>query len=445
MFIPLIPKDPTESDLTCRDGEIDFKLTLRDGAFTLARQATLAYTPSLSLTPEGTFPTANIRIALQEGDAEKASFLLNGEITRVDPATAERITQAITEKAAQLLKDLTIDFRRQGLFLLPFRVYTLTVLPDGTATYPSPQAIALPTDFPPHPEITASHIAADCLTLALRFPVRPHRLTVTPSGDFPPDHSLQTFISYPLYIPDPKEISGSIGSVRSATGGNVTGIRFAFLSKSAIKASVAAPEKYHEMVGNEKTGYRISSKMAPQPDYSSYVDLYGYVPPFPAESLSINGTDADEDDPLDWIADWVKSGEGYLPASLPYLYRNPDSSEPSIDETIFPDGIAKETILALMETNGMAFFLLTRPMALTKDSRSRRNAAPTSIHTMRIHGLTGNPCLAILYGSDDCSNWEGIRIFDPHSQHLMLCPPRLWWRIALLYRDEGGSKAIFLE
>ena len=172
--------------------------------------------------------------------------------------------------------------------------------------------------------------------------------------------SLRTFISYPLFIPDPKEIRGSIGSVRSATGGNATGIRFAFLSASAIKASVAAPEKYYELVGNERTGYRMSSKTAPSPDYSSYAEAAGYVAPFPKESMLALGDGVDPaTDPMDWIADWQNVGNGYLPTSLPHKYWNADTSE----EAPWPEGIDRDEILATAESFGMPYVLLTRPMA----------------------------------------------------------------------------------
>lgn len=433
MLIPLIPKDPDANDFTCRDGEIDLILTLRDSDFVSTSRISTAHRPILSLIPEGTFPTANIRIPLQEGDAENAALLLNGEISRVEPSSAERLTQAITEKAALLLKDLTIDYRRQGLFLLPLRAYTLTVLPDGTMTYPSPQAIVIPTDFPPHPEITASHVATDCLSLSLRFPVRPHRLTGLLPDDFPPDRSLRIFISYPLYIPEPKEIHGSIGSVRSAAGGNATGIRFGFLSMSSIKASVAAPEKYYEMVGNPRTGYRISSKSAPGPDYSTYAEESGYVMPFPRQEVIASGfAVAADTDPLDWIADWVKKGEGYLPASLPNRYWHQGNNTSFESGVKFPHGIDKEAIISLMETQGMACLLMTRPMTFSSDSRSRRNTTPNAIRTIAIHGLEDISCIAILFGSSDCRHWEAMRIFDPHVGHLILSPPRVWWRLAVM-------------
>lgn len=440
MLIPLIPKDPERNDFTCRDGEIDFIIVMGGGRFDHHTEGLIehdttnpdcAYSTAVKMTALYEMPTANIRIPLQNGDKPKAELMLSGEISRVDPATAERLTQLMVEKAAETLLDLSTYFRRQGLFILPFRVYTMQQTPDGTLSYPSPQAVALPTDFPPHPEITAVSVTDDALTLALRFPVKPHRLTV--SGDaIPEGYSLRTFISYPLYIPDPKEMRGSIGSVRSATGGNSTGIRFVFLSKSAIKASVAAPEKYHELVGNERTGYRLSSKAVPAPDYSSHASMFGYVPPFPCESLLALGEDVDPGtDPMDWIADWIQHGEGYLPASLPYKYRNNDSSDQSY--VGWPEGIDKEEVLALADSPEISGILLTRPMTFADDSAGRRHAEPRSIRTIRVLGLdASSPALAILYGSDDCVRWEALRRFDPRVRTSVLTPPRLFWRLLLI-------------
>lgn len=388
-------------------------------------------TPSLTLTPEATYPTANIRIPLLEGDAEKARLILSGEISRVDPASVERITTAILEKSADTLLSLSTDFRRQGLFILPFRVFTQTISPDGKTAYPSPQAIALPVDFPPHPEITASSIASDCLTLALRFPVQPHRLSV--SGDIPEGFSIRTFISYPLYIPDPKEIKGSIGSVRSAVGGNATGIRFAFLSTSAIKSSVAAPEKYYELVGNQRTGYRISSKAAATPDYSVYFSNFGFTPEFSKNSLLVSGDGISRDiDPLDWIADWKKSGDGYLPTNLPHIYTNRTADGDDSDGIVFPEGIDRNDILSIAENFGLTFILLTRPIAYTSNQTSRHTISPVAIRSMRIQGLPDASCHAILYGSDDCRHWQPLRSFNPHTRHIIFSPPRLWHRLLII-------------
>lgn len=428
MIIPLIEKDPKANDFTCRDGEIELLIDTRGRARSVPATLTDTIGLTWSLTPEFTFPTANIRIPLESGDKEKANMLLAGEISRVDPATAERLTQSIVQKAAECLLDLSTDYRRQGLFLLPFRCYAMTMLPDGTLSYPSAQAIVLPTDFPPHPEITAASATDNALTLSIRFPVKPHRLIVSPSTNLPSGYRLRTFISYPLYIPDPKEIRGSIGSVKSAAGGNAVGIRFAFLSKSAIKASVAAPEKYYEMVGNELTGYRLSSKATSPPDYSCHADAYGYVPAFPRESLIALGNDVDvETDPLDWIADWLKAGEGFLPASLPYKYWYEEENVEA-----WPDGVDKEGIMEWADTLGMEYVLLTRPMALASDSRSRRNAEPRAIRSIRVHGIGDEEAMAILFGSDDCLHWEPLRRFDPRESALVLSPRRPWWRVMIM-------------
>lgn len=448
MLIPLIPKDPDKNDFTCRDGEIDFVIKLKTSGSEDPDTPQSDDMPSSvipSLTMEYSPMETTIRIPLQSGDKPKAELLLNGEITRVDPATAERLTQAMVQKAAECLLDLTTDLRRQGLFILPFRFYTMQMTPDGTLSYPSPQGVALPSDFPPHPEITAASVTDDCLTLAIRFPVSPHRLTISAPDNLPEGHSLRTFISYPLYIPDPKEMRGSIGSVRSASGGNATGIRFAFLSKSAIKGSVAAPEKYYELVGNERTGYRISSKAAPAPAYSCYATIYGYTPPFPREALLVLGTDMDEDtDPLDWIADWEAAGNGYLPLSLPYKYRNPGNGDVSAGVT-WPEGIDAEFVMQTAAELGASYVLLTRPMTLASGERSRRYAVPVAIRRIRIPGIpSAGAALAALYGSDDCVRWRQLRRFDPRRTSLVLAPPRSFWRL-LLWGSALGFNSIFLD
>ncbi len=414
MIIPIIAKDTSASDFTCRDGEIDFQVSgVRDQVsggdvnLTNCQDDKLS---KISLSPEGTFPTANIRVAVKAGE---------------DP------TQAIIQAAAQTLLDLSTDYRRRGLFLLPVRVYTMVQTPDGSLSFPSPQAIALPSDFPPHPEITASSTVGDTTTLALRFPVRPHRLVISPDTSLPDTCHLRTFISYPLYIPDPKEIRGSLGSVRSAVGGNVEGIRFTFLSTSAIKASVASPEKYYELVGNARTGYRMASKATSLPDYSCYAKAYGSVQPFPREALLALGADVEADtDPMDWIADWQEVGEGYLPTTLPYVFRNGDAAD---HEAAWPEGIAKDEVMGMADELGMPNILLTRPMAFAPDARSRRNAEPRAIQIMQVQGLGSEPAIAILYGSTDCCHWTPLRRFDPRRPALLLTPPRPWWRLLLLH------------
>ncbi len=446
MLIPLLPKDPTRNNFTCRDGEIEFDISITSIADAPAGLQSLSTAEAgLSLTPTGNYPTANIRIPPQTGDKPKAELLLSGEITRVDPATAERLTQAIVQRAAETMLDLSTDLRRQGLFILPFRAYTMTMREDGTMSMPTAQAIALPTDFPPHPEITAAGVTEDAMTLSIRFPVRPHRLTLNPSPGIPAANSLRIFISYRLYIPDPNEMRGSIGSVRSVKGGTNTGIRFAFLSSSAIKASVAAPEKYYELVGNERTGYRLSSKAATLPDYSCYAPIYGYTPPFPRESLIAPGADVGpETGPLDWIANWCKAGEGYLPASLPYKYWVSGSDGASA--AVWPEGIDEETAKGEAATLATANILLTRPMAFSSDSQSRRNATPRAIRTIRVLGLpAATAAHAILYGSDDCIRWTPLRRFDPRYESHILTPPRLFHRLLLYYNNAPHPQSLSLS
>ncbi|MDE5814104.1 MAG: hypothetical protein K2H72_07450 [Muribaculaceae bacterium] len=456
MLIPLIPRNPDLNDFTCRDGEIEFFIyvegTLPDRhaqatadteTATNIKAAGLSWNPSL--TVDNTLLEQTIRIPLLSGEKEKAALMLSGEISRVDPATSDRLTQALVQKAAECLLDTSTRLRRQGLFILPFRFFTMVQMPDGSLSYPSPQAVALPSGHPPHPEITAASTTDDALTVAIRFPVYPHRLAVTPPSVLPEGASLRTFISYPLYIPDPKEMRGSIGSVRSASGDQAVGIRFAFLSTAAIKASVAAPEKYYELVGNQRTGYRLSSKATATPDYSCYADAYGYVAPFPSTSMLALGQGVDTDtDPLDWIADWRQARdpldtakEGYLPAALPYNYCIPgwmDPTDPSAPgDSLWPDGIDKDIILAMAAETGASYVLLTRPMTLATDAVSRRHAKPTAIRTLHVHGLNPEaPALALLYGSDDCVRWTPLRRFDPRVRHCVLTPPRLFWRLLIM-------------
>ena len=443
MLIPLIEKNPDANDFTCRDGEIDMESSLSRLRLSTPDQSGRRLESLLSMEPTGTYPTATLRIPLLAGEKEKANLMLSGESSRVDPATADRITQAILQKAAEFLLDLSTDLRRQGQFILPFRCYTITMTSDGTLSYPTPQAIALPTDFPPHPEITAASATDDALTIAIRFPVPPHRLILSSSESMSMGDSLRIFISYPLYIPDPKEIRGSIGSVKSAVGGNAIGIRFSFLSTSSIKASVAAPEKYYEFVGNKRTGYRMSSKAAAAPDYSCYAAIYGSVTPFSRESLLVLGSDVSADtDPMDWIADWTEAENGYLPSNLPYKYRNPDSASESFT---FPEGIDTDYISETAISFEMPYILLTRPMALAADSRSRRNAEPRAIRSIQVLGLSDSPALGVLYGSNDCRHWEALRSFDPHIKSHVLSPPRTWWRFLLFSAQHEKSLALHLH
>ena len=443
MLIPLIDKDPDADNFTCRDGEIEFSTCLNtDSGLPSSPADTAGYSIRLSLTPEATFPTFNIRVALRSGEAEKANLMLSGEISRVDAETADRITQAIVEKAAEEFRLSVIDFRRAGLFLLPFRVFTRTVGSNGKTGVPSPQAIMLPAEYPPHPEITAASTANDTLTLSLRIPVRPQRLAVASlDPDFSAD-DIETFVSYPLYVPSASEIRGSIGSVRSATGGNATGIRFSFLSVSAIKASVAAPEKYYQMIGNPRTGYRFASKATALPDYSvyagsDYAGSDGTVSPFPEDSLIQAGSGVD---PLDWIADWRKKGEGYLPVSLPGAYSG--SSDGSL---AWPDGIDGTYICSITENLDNNHIILTRPMALADSSVSRRKATRKGIVRMKIHGLPDSPCTAMLYGSDDGRHWQPLRVWDPHSGCYLASPRRVWHRLLLLSAQTPGAMCLEIE
>lgn len=444
MLIPIIKKNLEADDFSCLDGEIDFLCQIKEGDFhpysseelTNSKEGAPPSPARLQLTPEGTYPTCNLRIPLEPGDAEKAVLLLNGEISRVAPADAERITALILQRSAAELLAISTDLRRQGLFILPFRAFTMTMTADGSLSFPTPRAVALPTDYPPHPEITASAVTSDALTLSLRFPVRPHRLSAVLPDGTPASRYVRTYISYPLYIPDPKEMKGTIGSVRSIDGSNATGIRFAFLSLSAIKASVAAPEKYYEIAGNRNTGYRISSKAAAEPDYSVYAGAYGCTPPFTKGAMIAAGAGVDPDtDPLDWIADWDKSTDGYLPVSLPDIYRQTADGSSEEEPFSFPEGIDKEMLLQLADRLQMNSMLITRPMTLAKESRSRRNAKPVAVNRLHVEGLSNDDCMAILYGSPDCRRWHQLRLFNPHAQALLASPPRLWHRLLLMSRS----------
>lgn len=436
MFIPLIKKDPEANDFTCRDGEIEFMTNVApdngpDGDDSgssgddAAGIAADGHAVRFSLTPQGDYPTANIRVPLLSGEKEKAALMLQGQAARVDAATADRITQAIVSKAAQAFYDVAVDRRRLGLYMLPFRVYTLTERRDGTRGLPSAQAVMLPAEYPPHPEITAGSVTDDTLTLSLRFTVAPHRLTAMPPENFPSDCRLLTFVSYPLYIPSAAEITGTLGSVRSATGGTAHGIRFRFLSESSLKHSVAAPEKYYQVTGNDRTGYRMASKAAPAPDYSEYVGLYGYVPPFSPAVLQRAGGDAD---PFDWIADWERSGGGALPCSLPHVCRSVQDAA-----VVTPEGVDSELVDTLAAATGMRNVLLTRPMTFADAVSDRRKATPRGVRTLRIHGLdSAASCTAVLLGSRDGTVYEPLRRWNPHETHTLLTPPRLLHRLLLL-------------
>lgn len=449
MIIPLIPKDPDADDFTCRDGEIEFITIagesgadpgLPDGDTpddAPVPAASTGYGIRFALTPAGDFPTFNIRIPLREGEEEKAALMMNGEISRVDAATAERITGEITRKAAAEFSRLVIDCRRMGLYLLPFRVYGMIRLADGSLAYPSAQAVMLPAEYPPHPEITASGISADTLTLSLRVTAKPHRLSVTPPAALEAGCRVATFVSYPLYIPKEDEITGSLGSVRSAGEGNALGIRFSFLTTSSLKYSVAAPEKYYQLIGNANTGYRCASKAADAPDYTCYAKTFGFVPSFPAASLLPEGSEAD---PLGWIADWESAGEGYLPVSLPSKYRGEGGGEG--DDATLPGGVAAEYIDALAEATGFRHVVLTRPMTFAEAERSRRKAKPRGVAAMRILGLSEAGCLAVLLGSNDGTTYLPLRQWNPHATTLLLSPPRLFHRLLLLCAEHRTPIAL---
>lgn len=444
MIIPLIPKDPAASDFNCRDGEIEFQTGVAttspanpggaSGWDTEMLSDYTGYGIRFRLDPVGDYPTANIRIPLQSGDTDKVALMLQGQISRVDADTADRITDLIVRKAAEVFSQLVIDNRRMGLQMLPYRVFALVRNPDGSLDYPSAQAVMLPSEYPPHPEITAHAIADNTLNLSLRFPVKTHRMQVTVPSGLDARYGLHVYVSYPLYIPDKNEVTGSLGSVRSATGGNSTGIRFSFLSTSRMKYSVAAPEKYYLLTGNEKTGYRISSSAADLPDYTEYATSFGYVPPFPADSLRPLGSDID---PMEWIADWEEGEGGYMPVSVPYIYRiigNPSE--------VIPGGVDSELINSLVESTGCSNILLTRPMTFAKAEKSRRHAEGRGVERMRIHGLPNAECRAVLFGSNDGVDYRPLRTFNPHTTTRLLTPPRLWHRLLLLSESAFSQMAL---
>jgi len=418
MFIPIISKDIEANDFTCRYGEIEYGHSIR-----------------FSLSPEGDFPTAIIRIPLQDGDEEKAALMMHGQISRVDAETVDRITQQMVVKAATAFSDIVINNRRFGLHILPFRVFARIITPDGSYGHSSPQAVMVPADYPPHPEITAQSIADNTLTLSLRFTIRPQRLRVVAPPGLPEEYGVQTYVSHPLYIPKPEETRGSLGSVRSALGGNAIGIRFSYLSESNIKYSVAVPEKYYLYMGNEKTGYRCSSKPADAPDYTTYVKVFGKVEPFAIDSLRALESDID---PLDWIADWEKSGDGYLPLSLPYVYRNANGAS----EWPSTGGVNREYIDEWLKTSGFTSFLLTRPMTFADAEQSRRKAMPRGVQWLRILGLPDGECLAVLFGSFDGVHYDALLQFDPNVNFALRQPPRLLHRLLILANNPFTDLAL---
>lgn len=440
MLIPLIEKDATADDFTCRDGEIEFRTGMStvsdsdddyediEGIGPADDMAEIKYRSGygikFSLTAEGDYPGATIRIPLQAGDAEKVSLMMQGQMSRVDAATLERITDLIVKKAADEFSDMIVENRRLGLHLLPFRVFGMIRSADGTLGNPSAQAVILPLTTPPYPEITAHAIADDTLNLSIRFPVKPQRLRVAAPPGMSEGSRVETYVSYPLFIPDGETAKGSLGSVRSIAGGNSLGIRFSFLSIGKLKYSVAAPEKYYQLIGNENTGYRCASKAVALPDYSEYAGQYGYVPPFAIEAMRQQGCG---ESPLEWIADWERHGEGYLPMSLPYKYRSVSAAG-----DVIPDGIDSGYIDSLVASTGKQHLLLTRPMAFADAEKSRRKATPKSVEWMRVHGMEGDDSVAVLFGSCDGVNYEPLRRFNPAKRSLLLSPLRIWHRLLLL-------------
>lgn len=443
MLIPLIPKDPDANDFICRDGEIEFMADFSEadggedaegGAATAGCAAEEAARKArFALTEERQFPTFNIRVPLKSGDPEKVSLLLGGEISRVDCETAERLTQAIVERAAEEFFRTSTDLRRSGLFILPFRVYGNVADTDGGRAFPTPQAVMLPSEYPPHPEITAFSASGDTLTLALRIPVRPARMSLQlpqQVADTPP---AEIYASYPLYLPDPKETRGTLGSVRSAIGGNAMGIRFSFLTESALKASVAAPDKYYLLQGNPRTGYKYSSKAAAAADYGVYTAATGSVQPFAKDALKQKDSDID---PFDWIADWREVAGGCLPLSL----RRQQGSDPA---TIpLPEGIDSTQLREYSTALSLPGVLLTRPMTMSATA-SRRNSARRAMMRLKIHGLHDCRNIAVIFGSDDGRRYTPLRAWNPATGTIVMSPARTWHR--LLIMSERITRHLCLE
>lgn len=460
MLIPIIPKDPDTDGFSCRDGEIEYSSA---GAYVGegsgigskdeydAEAASEAYGIRFSLSPEGAYPSFNVRIPLGDGEAQHASLMLNGEISRADAGVVERLTSAILEKTAVEFARIVTENRRLGLHLLPFRVYCRVMSSSGAVGYPTPQAVMLPSETPPHPEITASAVTSSLMSLSLRIPVRPVRLSVIIPSGTDGSHAVRTFVSYPIFIPAKDEIGGSLGSVSSASGGNALGIRFSFLSLGNMKSSVAAPEKYYRHYGNTQTGYRLSSKADTVTDYSVYAAAGGAVAPFAVASLAADGTSSD---PFDWIADWERFGNGCLPLSLPYRFRTKDDNSTDSDQESgqesglspgvqsIPPTMDAGLTAVIKEATGWSHFLLTRPMTFSSAEKSRRNAVHRSVKVLRVLGLSNADCVAVLLGSDDGLRFEPLRMFDPRVSFRLLSPPRLFYRLLLVSEEPFGALAL---
>lgn len=461
MLIPIIPKDPDTDGFSCRDGEIEYAsagvFSGGDNSSAVGSSgnealASVAYGIRFSLSQEGAFPVFNVRIPLLDGEEESASLMLAGSISRVDAAIADRITTAIVEKTATEFSKIVSEHRRLGLHLLPFRVYCLVMSADGESGYPSAQPVMLPSESPPHPEITASSVTARTMSLSLRIPVCPCRLSVSLPEGCDGAFAVRTFVSYPLYIPDFDEISGSLGSVFSASGGNVLGVRLSFLTAGNMKSSVAAPEKYYRLYGNKQTGYRLSAKAAPAADYSIYACVYPVMPAFATASLMATGSSAD---PFCWIADWERYGDGCIPLSVPYSLRGSNSvgSGDANDEenvadaavSAIPESMDAGLAERIMSETGWRNFLITRPMAFAESERSRRKATRKAVKSLRILGLSSGDCIAVLLGSDCGSVYESLRVFDPHVSFLLLSPPRLFHRLLLISSSPLSSLALDIQ
>lgn len=435
MLIPLIAKDPTKNDFTCRDGEIE--ITVRSAEPVSVPDASdpiydsTGYGVRFSLETALPYPTATIRVPLQSGDGSKLSLMLAGEGLRVDAAAADRISQAVVAKAAVAFADILTDARAAGLFMLPFRAFAAFRGSDGAISLPSATAILLPGAFPPHPEIIASHVEDDGATLSLRIPVRPQRLkTILPESFVANDTEVCTFVSRGLWVPDAKEISGSLGSVRTADGSSGMGIRFSFMTDCRIKASVVAPDKYYRYIGNDAAGYHTLSDAIKPPDYESYRMRFGTIPLFAADSLCAVDSDVD---PLVWIGDWRRAGEGYLPIDTEA------SSEFDFDTAVSRLDTPLATLVAEMKAmTGYGNWILTRPMTFAADERSRHRAEATAPSRLAVYGMPqGVGAVGILLGSSDGVNYLPVLSFDPQGETALLAPRRPFWRLLL-----GSSKPL---